>query len=249
MTKHPDRMVPLTGATNFRDLGGYVGRGGRPVRWRWLYRSDHLGHLTAADQAELQRRGLTRALDFRGVQESAGAAYSLPGLQRHALHIEPTVVQRLQSIADRGHVLDETTTVGLMEDLYRNVVRHQAPRLAQFFGHVLSADAPLVFHCTAGKDRTGLAAALLLRALGVPQDVVMQDFLLTNQVLRPPAALSHGLPDDVRRALWGVRASYLEAGLNAIEQDHGGIEPYLKKVVGLDEQAFEALARQCLAPA
>jgi protein-tyrosine phosphatase len=73
MTKHPDRVLPLQGATNFRDLGGYSGHGGRTVRWRRLFRSDHLAGLTAADKAALAELGLALAFDFRGEAERAAA--------------------------------------------------------------------------------------------------------------------------------------------------------------------------------
>ena len=248
MTDHPHRLVTLAGASNFRDLGGYPGHAGRTVRWRRLYRSDHLGLLTEADQVELRQRGVATALDFRGLHESAATHYSVPGLQRHALHIEPTVVQRMHEMASRGQLLDEAATVGLMEDLYRAVVRQQSARLAQFFAHVLAAEQPLVFHCTAGKDRTGVAAALLLSALGVQPDLVMQDFLLTNRVFRPPTLVADELPPDARRALWSVRAQYLQAALQVIESEHGGLVPYLRDVLGLSPTMLDDLAQQYLEP-
>ena len=248
MTDHPHRLVALTGASNFRDLGGYPGHAGRAVRWRRLYRSDHLGQLTDADQAELRQRGVATALDFRGVHESAATHYDVPGLQRHALNIEPTVVQRMHDMAARGQQLDEAATVGLMEDLYRAVVRQQSARLAEFFAHVLAAEQPLVFHCTAGKDRTGLAAALLLSALGVQPDLVMQDFMLTNRVFRPPRLVADQLPPDARRALWGVRAQYLQAAMQVIDAEHGGLEPYLRDAIGLSPAMLDDLAQRYLEP-
>ena len=75
----PTRALSLAGASNFRDLGGYIGHDGRPVRWRTLFRSDHLAALTPDDQAELARLGLARAFDFRGVHERAASDYELPG--------------------------------------------------------------------------------------------------------------------------------------------------------------------------
>jgi protein-tyrosine phosphatase len=243
---HPERIVPLQGASNFRDLGGYPGHAGRRTRWRRLYRSDHLGQLNAADEALLHRRGVTRALDFRGVHESAAAPYAVAGLTRHALPIEPTVAQRMQDVAALGRALDEATTVGLMEELYRNVVRHHSDRMAAFFGHVLAADQALVFHCTAGKDRTGIAAALLLSALGVHKDVVMQDFLLTNRFFRPPPPASHAIPAAARQALWSVRPSYLHAALHCIDSEHGGMPRYLRDRLGLTQPLLDELAHRCL---
>ncbi len=249
---HPHRLVPLQGASNFRDLGGYPGHQGRAVRWRRLYRSDHLGQLTAGDLTELQQRGVTLALDFRGVQESTAASYYLAGLKRQALPIEPTVVQRMQKMAAAGQQLDASSTAGLMEELYRNIVRHQTAALAAFFGHLLahqpSQHAALVFHCTAGKDRTGVAAALLLLALGVPRDVVMQDFLLTNACFRHPPPLNKELPDDVRQVLWSVRPQYLQAALQVIDDEHGSVAAYLRSALSLGQPARDELMHRYLEP-
>jgi protein-tyrosine phosphatase len=216
-----------------------------------LYRSDHLGQLTASDETQLRQRGITRALDFRGVQESAAAAYQWPGITRHALNIEPTVAQRMQDITALGRTLDETTTVGLMEDLYRNVVRLHSAHMAAFFGHVLASDDALVFHCTAGKDRTGIAAALLLSALGVSDEQVMQDFLLSNRVFRPPPppALADAIPPAARQALWSVRPSYLRAALLVINSEHGGMAGYLREGLGLTQPMLDELGRRVLQPA
>ncbi len=252
MTDHPDRIVALQGASNFRDLGGYVGHGGRVLRWRRLYRSDHLGQLTPDDLQQLRQRRVTRALDFRGVQESAAAAYDVPGITRHALSIEPTVAQRMQDLVTRGQGLDEPTTVGLMEDLYRHVVRQHRPQMAAFFQHVLEADDALVFHCTAGKDRTGIAAALLLSALGVPRSVVLHDFMLTNRVFRPPAlhptAPASAVPPAALAALWSVRPSYLQAAFDTIDSEAGGLPAYLHDALGLGPQRLQDLAHKLLVP-
>lgn len=99
----PSRSLPLAGATNFRDLGGYIGHGGRAVKWRRIFRSDHLAGLTAEDQALLAGLGVTRAVDFRGQAESAAYAYALPGVAYHPLAIEPTVVQRALELQRTGH--------------------------------------------------------------------------------------------------------------------------------------------------
>ena len=183
MPDHPDRRLPLQGASNFRDLGGYPGAGGRPLRWRRLFRSDHLAQLSEADRATLAALGLSRSLDFRGVDERAATPYELPGVTQHALSIEPTVVQRLKDLVEAGESLDAALAQRLMQELYRALVNDQAHRFAELFEHLLQADAPLVFHCTAGKDRTGLATALVLSALGGPRETIMSDYLLSNTTL------------------------------------------------------------------
>lgn len=249
MLHHPDRVLPLQGATNFRDLGGYAGHQGRRVRWRRLFRSDHLGSLTAADKTTLAGLGLSKALDFRGQAESAASLYELPGVQRHALSIEPTVVQNMVALADSGQPLTGTAVAELMKDLYRTLVNDQAHRFAELIDHVLQADSALVFHCTAGKDRTGLAAAYILLALGVPRDVVMQDYLLTNAVLRHSSKLPVDMPADAMQVLWTVQASFLEAALDTIESDHGGLQRYMHHQLRLTPTAMQTLAERFLEPA
>ncbi len=244
----PLRVLPLEGATNFRDLGGYVGHGGRPLRWRRLFRSEHLGGLTDADRALLARLGIAASLDFRGVEERAAAPYEVPGLAQHVLSIEPTVAQRMQEHTDAGRDLSVPFVEGLMRDLYRGLVDEQVDRFVEFFGHLLRAEAPLVFHCTAGKDRTGVAAALVLLALGVPRETVMQDYLLTNDVFKPPWKPREDIDPRVLQALWGVQPGYLEAALERIDDRHGGFERFLRERIGLDDERAEALAGRYLAP-
>ncbi|MBL8288816.1 MAG: tyrosine-protein phosphatase [Rubrivivax sp.] len=251
MTEHdppPPRVLPLSGATNFRDLGGYRGLDGRPLRWRRLFRSEQLGALTAADHEVLAALGVAAAFDFRGVDERAAAPYAVPGLAQHSLAIEPTVAQHMQAIADSGRTLTGPVVQGLMKDLYRGLVDARAPRFAEFFAHLLGAEAPLVFHCTAGKDRTGVAAALVLLALGVPRETVMQDYLLTNEVFKPPWAPRADIAPEVLQALWGVQPDYLEAALEMIDREHGGPERYLERVIGLDGERRRRLERRYLQP-
>jgi protein-tyrosine phosphatase len=249
MPNHPQRVWPLQGATNFRDLGGYPGHGGRPVRWRRLFRSDHLGGLTEADKAVLARLGLVKAFDFRGQAERAADTYELTGVTQHSLAIEPTVVQRMHDLVAAGQGLTPARAAELMTDLYRALVNDQAHRFAELFDHLLQADAPLVFHCTAGKDRTGFAAALILLALGVPRDVVLQDYLVTNRVFKQPPAAQGGLSAEVLAVLWRVQPGFLGAALHAVDTDHGGVERYLGERLGLGPAALRSLADRYLQPA
>lgn len=238
----PTRSLNLTGATNFRDLGGYAGLGGRTVRWRRLFRSDHLAALTPDDVATLSNLGLSRAYDFRGEAERAAVPYELPGVASHSLAIEPTVLQRMKELLEAGHQLTAQDTVGLMQQTYRAFVHDNSPRFAALFGHLLDSDAPLVFHCTAGKDRTGFAAALILLALGVSRPVVMQDYLLTNDLFRMPPSTPGLAPQEVLDVLWRVQEDFLDAALHAVEADFGGVQPYLEQALGLGRTEQARLA-------
>ena len=184
MSDLPARHFNLAGASNFRDLGGYPARDGRAVRWRQIFRSNHLGHLTEADVAVLRGLGLKSAFDFRGTEERAAGICALEDIAVHSLPIEPTVVTALRALIDSGAPLSSAEAMELMRDSYRNYVVHNTPRFRALFAHLLGDHAPLVIHCTAGKDRTGFACALILHTLGVSDDLIAEDYLLTNQFYR-----------------------------------------------------------------
>ncbi len=247
MPQHPDRVFPLQGVTNFRDLGGYAAEGGRPVRWRRLFRSDHFGALTEADRAQLAQLGITRVFDFRGVAERAATPYDWPGVVQHHLAIEPTVVQRMQDLTAAGGTLTAPLVTDLMADLYRALVQEQSHRFAELFDHLLQAEAPVAFHCTAGKDRTGVAAALILLALGVPRPTVQQDYLLTNQHYRHPPLPHSETPPEVLQVLWRVQDAFLDAALHTIDSQPGGLPAYLQRL-GLGPAALAALRERYLQP-
>jgi protein-tyrosine phosphatase len=230
----------LTGASNFRPVSSL-----RPV----LFRSDHLGALDAEDARQIRALGIRRVLDFRGVDERCHAVCAVPDLTVHSLAIEPTIVQTLAGLVAAGHRLTAAEVSAHMQDTYRGFVRHNTHRFAEFFGHLLESDAPTVFHCTAGKDRTGFAAALLLRALGVPQGEVMRDYLLTNERLVTPQAWRSGLPPEVMAVLWRVQPDFLLAGLDEADRAYGSLEGYLRDGLGLGDAERARLRALYLGPA
>ena len=116
-----------------------------------------------------------------------------------------------------------------MRDSYRSYVRQNTPRFRALFAHLLEDRAPLVIHCTAGKDRTGFACALILHALGVPDEVISEDYLLTNRFYRRDPNSSSDLPDDVKQVLGSVQASFLAAAFEAIDADYGDLETYFSE--------------------
>jgi protein-tyrosine phosphatase len=232
MSVTPARHFGLAGASNFRDLGGYPTRDGRMVRWRQIFRSNHLGHLTEADIDVLRSLGLKSAFDFRGTEERAGAACRLEEIVVHSLPIEPTVVAELRTRLAAG-TLSPATAVEVMRGSYRGYVQDNTPRFRALFAHLLQDHGPLVIHCTAGKDRTGFACALILHALGVDDDLIAEDYLLTNRFYRRDPNSGSDLPDDVRQSIGSVEASFLAAAFEAIVADYGSLDRYLSDGLGL----------------
>jgi protein-tyrosine phosphatase len=121
----------------------------------------------------------------------------------------------------------------IMRESYRNYVRLNTHSFRALFAHLLDDHAPLVIHCTAGKDRTGFACALVLHALGVPDEFIADDYLLTNRFYRRDPSASTDLPENVRQAIGSVEASFLAAGFDAIRTDYGDLDSYLRDGLAL----------------
>ncbi|WP_035647573.1 tyrosine-protein phosphatase [Bradyrhizobium sp. ORS 285] len=241
----PPRHLGLQGASNFRDLGGYASRAGRHVRWRQIFRSNHLGRLTEADTAAIRGLGIRSALDFRGQQERTAGVCTIAEIAVHTLPIEPSVVPALRERWAAGRLTTDDA-LELMRDSYRNYIRHYTPRFRALFDHLLADHAPVVIHCTAGKDRTGVACALVLSALDVPDETILDDYLLTNQYFRRETAAHPDLPDEVLEAIGTVQASFLAAALDTIRQEHGDIDTYLRRGLGIDQAERKALQKRYL---
>lgn len=246
MQDAPARHLNLAGASNFRDLGGYPTTDGRVVRWRQIFRSNHLGHLTDDDIAVVRGLGVKSAFDFRGMEERTAALCSMSDITVHALPVEPTVVAALRAIAATGTTLSTVHATEVMRDSYRSYVQQNTPRFRTLFAHLLADRAPLVIHCTAGKDRTGFACALILHTLGVPDQVISEDYLLTNRFYRRDPSAATDLPDDVKQVLGTVQVSFLGAAFEAIDADYGDLETYLRKGIGLGAAERNTLAARYL---
>src|SRR5258706_9570972 len=236
MPDPPARHLSLDGDSNCRDIGDYRTSDGRIVRWRQIFRSNHLGHLTEADIEVLRPLGLKSAFDFRGTEERVAAICGLAGIAVHSLPIEPTVVAALRARLADGVPLSSADAVGVMRESYRNYVRHNTPSFRALFALLLEDRAPLVIHCTAGKDRTGFACALILHSLGVPDDLIAEDYLLTNRFYRRDPTASSDLPEDDRQVLASVQASFLAAGFYSISAETSDLASYLGEALGLSAQ-------------
>lgn len=246
MTLEPNSFALLQGASNFRDVGGYLTADGQRVRRGHVFRSDHLAGLTESDVARLQALGVRHSLDFRGEAECKATPYAIPGVQRVALTIEPTVIARMQALVAQGIVPTTEETVDLMRETYRDFVNHNAATYGRFLKHLLEQPTPQVFHCTAGKDRTGFAAALLLSALGVDRATIEHDYLLTNQLYKRDARLEGQGHPHVMKVLWQVQPEFLHAAFEAVDAQHGGMTGYLHDAIGLSPQDLAELQKLLL---
>ncbi|MGG2460832.1 tyrosine-protein phosphatase [Streptomyces sp. RGM 3693] len=265
-TPPPDRRVPLRGAVNCRDVGGYRTEGGRQLRYGRLFRSDALAKLTPEDVTTLGRLGLHTAIDMRVASEvSFDGADRLPvGLTVTSLPIDDTGLFAAMQAAiatkdpvEQQRLLGDGKAESLMRDMYPTFVTNAANRTT--FGTMLTRIAdgdrlPLLFHCTSGKDRTGWLSYLLLRLLGVPHTTAAQDYLLSNALRHDADAAVRaqlkqaGLMQDpdLLIPLQEVRTGYLTAGLDRLHRDYGSIPRYLTAGLGVDARTTARIRAQLL---
>jgi protein-tyrosine phosphatase len=245
MSDTATRHFNLRGASNFRDLGGYATADGRTLRWRQIFRSNHLGHLTEGDADVVRGLGVKHAFDFRGTEERRAAVCAVKEIAVHSVPIEPTVVAALRARL-QARALSSADALDIMRESYRGYVRLNTHSFRELFAHLVNDEVPVVIHCTAGKDRTGFACALILHALGVPEKTISEDYLLTNRFYRRDPASAPDLPDEVRQAIGSVNASFLAAGFETIGERYGDLDGYFRDGLGLGTRERSELKRRYL---
>ena len=239
-----ERLVPLEQGSNFRDVGGYVGAGGKHVRWGLIYRSGGQPLLTPADVARVRAMGLVQVVDLRSSEERVIAPTKITGVPYAAVGYSMGELMASQPGAQMRNGAD----------VYRNMPRLLAPHLRIIFRSLLSGQAPLVYNCSAGQDRTGFTTAVILSALGVSQDQIVADYHLSTGFRRPEFempeldAASH--PNDPAVQMFAAARKtpawktptplkdadgrpFLRGALEAIDAKWGSMDAYLAKEIGL----------------
>lgn len=250
-----DRFVVLEGGRNFRDVGGYRTADGHVVKRGVLYRSGSLGKLTPAGQQRLASLHIGQIVDLRTTSERSSDTFDLRGAYPGYWTRE---YDHSRGDTGKAAVPDMSSPTAasmkaMMMGVYKTLPKEQAPSYRELFARLETGAGPTVVNCTAGKDRTGIASALVLTALDVPYETVRQDFLLTNGApgmdtlqanLPPPLA---GLPADVVAPLVGVDGAYLDTAFAGLKQDYGSVENYLQTELGVGPAQIAALRARMLA--
>ena len=258
-----DRVLPLEGIHNFRDYGGYGGRNGARLMTGRLFRSgQHVG-ATRDDLAAVASLNLSAVIDLRGDSERAlfpcarppGFAAEVlfsPGETAGAGYAPHVEAAREVSTAAQAHAA--------MVLLYKFMPFR--PKLIEIFQLYFAAlgrsEGPTLLHCLAGKDRTGLAAGLLHRLMGVHPDDVIADYMLTNvagNVERRIAAgasavrsnFGHAMDEQAVRTLMSVHPEFLETAFSEIEHAHGSVEAYARDVLGVSKARLAQIEVRLLA--
>ncbi len=262
----PDRHIPLQGASNFRDFGGYPAGDGRGVKWRRLYRSDKLSELTAEDYATLAEHAIRRVYDLRRDSEVAAWPTRWPGddapdLIHSPLFNDEAGLNTFERIAANDQARhDPEASRAIMSGMYVRMVTDPGP-LAAFkalFTQLAEPGAfPALFHCAGGKDRTGVTCALILSVLGVARADIVEDFMLTRlyyasdanrekRIAQIVAGAELGFwSEEALKPIFGVEEAYIETALDLVEAA-GGVEPFLVQKVGVAPEALERIRNELL---
>jgi protein-tyrosine phosphatase len=243
-----DRLFPgLASAPNFRDLAASLPAGSEILAPGRIYRSEALVDL-GREAASVVAMNIRLVCDLR----SAGERDRVPNAWWREQGIEILDLDVLADIRGRSdvwqHLRDKPGRAGgidAMHEVYRQLPAATAPHLDTIFSRIEDGQFPMLIHCTAGKDRTGFACAMILFAIGASYDDVVADYLATNGRIGAPVAqatrqlaLEHlgvDASEDAVEALIQVERTYLDAALAAIRDNHGSVDDYLRNAVGLDE--------------
>jgi protein-tyrosine phosphatase len=256
------RRLPLEGAKNFRDLGGYRTSNGRYVRWGLVYRSNHLVNLTAKDSEYLDGLGIRLVCDVRSDGERARAPDHWTGNAPEFFFVpigsNLITAPTGEDLKHRVATINSETKDSIRA--YDYAIEY-AGQYAKILRRIAAGDLPTVEHCTAGKDRTGVFSAILLTTLGVPRDTVVQDYLLSNQYLLAPDTIgdttadlqrAFGLaePPDIStvRTIMTARPETLEATLNKIEKTYGSFDNYLRDGLKISDSDLAMIRQRLLEP-
>ncbi|MGG7568698.1 tyrosine-protein phosphatase [Rhodovulum sp. DZ06] len=232
---------------NFRDLGGLPAGPGRVLRRHLLYRAPVPRDLPADDMARLKAMHPGVIIDLRGVAEAAERPQELPeGLAiRRAPHpVEPRTREYAAEIA-AGAPLTHAHAHDAMTRSYRGYVEDFGDTFASAVRTALESAAdgrPAIFHCTAGKDRTGLTAALILSLVGTPKARIIENYMATNKLWKPDPQLRGHVDEAARSALFTVHPDYMDSAFEALDRLHGGPKAFAEAALGGAERASHIIA-------
>jgi protein-tyrosine phosphatase len=255
------RLLNFEGIANFRDLGGYANEQGQQVKWGVLYRSGTFAHSSRADLQGLQQLQLATLIDFRSGGEKEEEPNQLPQPASFTVVEIPTLDEGNKALV--GEVMERVESGnfdGFDPDHFMLTANRQfatefTPQFRQFIHTVLDAGGkPVAWHCSAGKDRTGFASAILLRVLGVPQETVMRDYMESkqhalearkNQLLLLRVFKGEEAADKLA-IMMGVEEAWLRAAFEEIDARWGSFDNYVSEGLQLTDRDIAKLRNQLL---
>ena len=244
------RKILLDGTSNTRELGGYKTKDGKSLKWGVLYRSDKLSELTDPDQKYLTQLGIKTVIDFRSEEEKQNEPDQVPSNLKYIempIEADGAIRPKVEAILkgdlneDVGAILIETN---------KEFISDFSGVFKSFIESLVENQEPTLFHCTAGKDRAGFAAALVLLAVGVPEEIVIEDYMKTNKYTEETIQdyinkinlYSLGNVDaEILRPLLGVEERFIRAALDEIKLNYGNVESFIKDGLEIPDESIVEL--------
>lgn len=230
-----NRYIEMDNILNFRDIGGYFTAEEKQLKWGKIYRSGHLSNANLFDQDKLKRLGIKTIIDFRTEEDRKAHPYFV-NIQKINIPIVPGDISSFKKEMLENN-FTRSETIIFMQDAYKEMVENNADKYAEMFDILVDENNyPVLITSFLGKDRTGIAAALLLYALGVPEYTVEEDYLASNKYIDPKKTINYPgtLPESVQEsmtALFSANSAYLNYALDYIKETYGSIDNYLEKKV------------------
>lgn len=266
-TRVAERLLPLAGGRNFRDIGGYRAVDGRQVKWGKIYRSGVMSGLTLADYDYLSKLGITAICDLRSPQERAAEPSPFLG-KAGGPKVVATDYDMSASMGAFMRMQTREQAIQGFADAYVAFLDMLTPHYTDMFARLVANEGPLTFNCSAGKDRTGMASALILSVLGVPRETVLADYGLT-EVYTPPsyymkqmsqsgvggasgltpeqAKAFAAMPREVLQVIMGSDPEVMRRALASVDAKFGGPTQLCKARFGLTDAKIAKLRSAYLA--
>tara|TARA_B100000925_G_scaffold226235_1_gene174701 strand:- start:947 stop:1690 length:744 start_codon:yes stop_codon:yes gene_type:complete len=245
----------MDGSHNTRELGGYKTTDGKSIKWGMLFRSDKLSDISKADQAYLQNLGIKKIIDFRSKEEKAEDPDIVPkGITyiEMPISVDGAMRSKIEAVL-KGETNKEVKS--FLIDANKEFVSDYNGVYEDFLKNLIDDDGPALFHCTAGKDRAGFAAAITLIALGVSKEDVIKDYMKTNQFTEERIEEIIGQIElmtlyqtdaEVLRPLLGVEREYIETAFQTAEDEYGSLMNFIRHGLNISDDDLQKLRTKFL---
>ena len=249
------RLLPMDGAHNTRELGGYETTDGKSVKWGMLFRSDKLSDISKTDQVYLQNLGIKKIIDFRSREEKKEDPNIIPkGINyiEMPISVDGAMRSKIEAVL-KGETNKEVKS--FLIDANKEFISNYTGVYEEFLRNLIDDEGPALFHCTAGKDRAGFAAAITLIALGVSKEDVIQDYMKTNQFTQERIEEIIGQIElmtlyqtdaEILRPLLGVEREYIETAFQTAEKKYGSLENFIRDGLNISDEDIQKLRNKFL---
>lgn len=254
------RVLDLEGGVNFRDLGGYRTADGKAVKWASVYRSGSPAGLTEADVAKLEGLGIRTVCDFRSDDERKAEPNPFVAASTEVEYLTRDYADEASGLMEvlRAEDASPAKSREAMIGFYKLIAQEHAESYRAMFAALAQGKVPLAFNCSAGKDRAGTGAALLLTLLGVPRETIVADYALSDKIVdykaqmeesaanNPAYAALAQVPYELIAPFLASDPAYIEAALDALEAEYGSVDAFIERELGVTPQMKDEIREQLL---